>query len=60
MYCKSEKCVHVFDKLDLSATVYGIYNDTISETGWGILNIPSGHGDKTNNKDIMFAGIHYG
>ena len=50
--------MHMFDKLDLSATIYGIYNNTISETGWGILNISADHGYKRNNKDIMFARIH--
>ena len=55
VYCKNGACIHEFNKLDLSATAYGIYNDTITETGWGILNISAGHGNKAENKDIMFA-----
>lgn len=46
-----------FDTLDEdNAVAYGTYNDTLTETGWGILNIMSGHGGKTySNEEIMFG-----
>ena len=36
-------------------TAVGTYNDTLEETGWGILDIASGYGAETADVDIMYA-----
>ena len=53
--CIDQTCSYKFEPLDTGATAYGVYNDTLTETGWGILNISAGHGAGTNNTDLMFA-----
>lgn len=57
VYCQNAKCSYKFNVLDVeSATAYGVYNDTLEETGWGILNISAGRGSKlAENTDLMFA-----
>lgn len=57
VYCQNAECTYKLDVLDIeSATAYGVYNDTLEETGWGILNITAGRGSKTSeNTDLMFA-----
>jgi hypothetical protein len=37
------------------STAVGVFNDTLMETGWGILDIISGHGKPANDIDIMYA-----
>ena len=57
VYCTDQQCTYKFGELDVeSATAYGVYNDTLLESGWGILNISAGRGSKTaENVDLMFA-----
>ncbi|XP_060582693.1 phospholipase-B 81-like, partial [Ruditapes philippinarum] len=57
VYCSDRQCTYKFGNLDVeSATAYGVYNDTLMESGWGILNISAGRGSKTaENVDLMFA-----
>jgi len=56
VYCEQQKCTAKFGVLDTEATAYGVYNDTLEETGWGILNVSAGLGTKPGeNNDIMFA-----
>ncbi|XP_053393318.1 phospholipase-B 81-like [Mercenaria mercenaria] len=57
VYCQDRQCTYKLDVLDIeSATAYGVYNDTLAETGWGILNITAGRGSKkAENTDLMFA-----
>ncbi|KAH3863783.1 phospholipase B-like 1 [Dreissena polymorpha] len=57
VYCQYEKCTYKMDVLDVKgATAYGIYNDTLESTGWGILNISAGRGgNSAENVDIMYA-----
>lgn len=56
VYCENEQCTFKLNVLDVdSATAYGVYHDTLEETGWGILNITAGRGSKAANEDIMFA-----
>ena len=54
--CKNKVCHWKLGVLDPSALAYGMFNDTTEETGWGILNITSGHiGGTYSNEDIMFS-----
>ena len=57
VYCEKGQCTHKFNILDVEkATAYGIYNDTLEQTGWGILNISAGYGSKkVDDVDILFA-----
>ncbi|XP_052791309.1 phospholipase B-like 1 isoform X2 [Mya arenaria] len=57
VYCEDQKCSYKLNVLDVEgATAYGVYNDTLSETGWGILNITAGRGSKQpDNNQLMFA-----
>lgn len=57
VYCNGGKCSHKLNVLDTGhATAYGVYNDTLEQTGWGILNITAGRGHYPGkNNDIMFA-----
>ncbi|KAL4240707.1 Phospholipase B-like 1 [Mactra antiquata] len=57
VYCKAEQCTYKLNVLDVeSATAFGVYHDTIEESGWGILNITAGRGSSgSDNNDIMFA-----
>ena len=57
VYCTDEKCTYKLNVLDTDgATAYGVFNDTVSDSGWGILNITAGRGAKQpENEDLMFA-----
>ena len=57
VYCNNGKCSYKMSVVDTDhATAYGIYNDTLTETGWGILNITAGRGSNPeDNEDIMLA-----
>ena len=59
VYCKGGKCSYVDGVLDKNgSTAFGQYNDTLLTTGWGILDISAGVGQKADNYDIMFgAGL---
>ncbi|XP_071106196.1 phospholipase B-like 1 [Haliotis cracherodii] len=51
--CKQRRCISVEDPKQ--ATAYGQYNDTLLETGWGVLEIVAGRGEPASDDDIMFA-----
>ncbi|KAL3876032.1 hypothetical protein ACJMK2_033919 [Sinanodonta woodiana] len=56
VYCKNKQCTYKAGVLDKDgATAYGTYNNTLMETGWGILDINSGYGNNATNEDIMYA-----
>lgn len=40
--------------MDFKATACGTYNDTLTQTGWGILDIVGGQGDDAD-LDIMYG-----
>ena len=50
------KCNYKKDVLDYpGSTAVAMYNDTLMETGWGILDIVAGHGKPASDVDIMYA-----
>ncbi|KAL5018080.1 hypothetical protein ScPMuIL_003802 [Solemya velum] len=58
VYCKSRNRCSFSPEVDTKATAYGTYNDTLLETGWGILDVVAGQ-DKTyhvSDTGTMFAG----
>ncbi|XP_076075549.1 phospholipase B-like 1 [Mytilus galloprovincialis] len=56
VYCSAKKCTYKKGVLDYShSTAVGVYNDTLMETGWGILDIISGNGKPADDIDIMYA-----
>ena len=56
VYCSDRKCTYKKEVLDYpKSTAVGVFNDTLMETGWGILDIISGHGKPANDIDIMYA-----
>ncbi|OBS66412.1 hypothetical protein A6R68_05047 [Neotoma lepida] len=49
------KTVEVKNGLDKSGDAYGYFNDSIEDTGWGILELKAGYGAQTlSNSIIMF------
>ena len=36
-------------------TAYGYYNNTLNETGWGVLEIQTAQGSVAINKQLMYA-----
>jgi hypothetical protein len=56
VYCSSGKCTYKADVLDTKgATAYATYNDTLMETGWGVLDVMAGFGAGATDDDLMFA-----
>ena len=38
------------------SAAYGLYNDTITTTGWGVLDVKAGHSKvNVSNHDMMYA-----
>lgn len=52
--CKNQACKYRPNVLDFKATACGTYNDTLTQTGWGILDIVGGQGDDAD-LDIMYG-----
>lgn len=52
--CKNQVCKYKPNVLDFKATACGTYNDTLTQTGWGILDIVGGQGDDAD-LDIMYG-----
>ncbi|KAM7115933.1 phospholipase B-like 1 isoform 1-T1 [Molossus nigricans] len=52
----TEKTVEVRDVLDKHGDAYGFYNNSVNDTGWGILEIRAGYGSQSlSNEIIMFV-----
>ncbi|XP_048758245.2 phospholipase B-like 1 [Ostrea edulis] len=52
--CKDQVCKYQPNVLNFKATACGSYNDTLLQTGWGILDIVGGQGDDTD-VDILYG-----
>ena len=53
---KGGKVNFVSGKMDKSGAAYGYYNNTLTSTGWGVLDIKAGHSSSgLSNKQIMYA-----
>lgn len=56
VYCSAQKCTFKRNILDYPhSTAVATYNDTLMETGWGILDVVAGKGDPADDVDIMYA-----
>lgn len=54
-FCKNFQC-HVERGINPIATANAVYNNSLFQTGWDILNIKAGYGQHpSSNTDIMFA-----
>ena len=56
VYMKNGVAHYVAGQMDKKyAAAYGRYNNTLMETGWGLLEIKAGYGALTKNQDLMYA-----
>lgn len=55
VYMTNGKASFLNGQIDKSAAAYGSYNDTMSTTGWGVLDVRAGFGKNTSNRDLMYA-----
>ena len=53
--CKKRSCTYSPQQIDTKATAFGSFNDTLFETGWGILDVVGGYGGTDGDDDIMYA-----
>ncbi|XP_004460380.2 phospholipase B-like 1 [Dasypus novemcinctus] len=55
-WMSSEKKIQVKNILDKNGDAYGFYNDSMTTTGWGVLEIKAGYGAQAlSNELIMFT-----
>jgi hypothetical protein len=55
VYMVAGKATFKAGKMDKSAAAYGFYNNTLSGTGWGVLEIKAGYGGLEKNNDLLYA-----
>ncbi|XP_021341842.1 phospholipase B-like 1 isoform X2 [Mizuhopecten yessoensis] len=56
VYCKGKHCQYKASVMAGDCTALGSYNDTLLETGWGILDISAGYGKvKFTDQELMYG-----
>lgn len=56
VYCKGKSCQYKGSVMAGDCTALGTYNDTLLETGWGILDISAGYGKvKFTDQELMYG-----
>ena len=60
VYMNKGKASFVLGKIDKNGTTYGMYNNTLFTTGWGVLDIKAGFGKMpVKNVHMAFAAGYF-